>query len=180
MSESTTALVRTKRFVGCPDGCDHEWQIEHLFGRGDTTVTWNCDDCGKAWRIAVKGEVVEIAHSPKQDEGERIAVILEIPPQSEPIRFKLIKRQYSPGDWDAERERYLYEEHTCPGNWLGGVDVYLGDEPDPHGLARFVEARSLTAEEEAELEHGIGPVALNGAPGCNLERAREEATRRPN
>lgn len=180
MTDSTKTVFYAKRFVRCPKGCDHEWAIEHLFGRGDTSVTWTCDECGEAQRIEIKGESVTLARAPEKDEGPRIAVILEIPPQAEPIRFKLIKRKHSPADWEPERERYLYEEHTCPGNWLGGVDVYLGEEPDPHGLARFVEARPLTAEEEAEIEQGTGPVALDGAPGLNLERAREEAARRPN
>lgn len=173
--------IYTKRFLRCPNGCDCEWSVEHLFGHHESAGPWACDECGEAWRLAIKGEAIEMTRAPKHDYGPRVVVVLEIPPQTEPIRFKLTKRRAA--EFTDENERFLYEEHTCPTNWLGDVDeMYIGEDPDPHHIIRFVEARALTAEEEAKLEHGIGPVTLDGAPGHNLEREHkeQEAARRLN
>jgi hypothetical protein len=169
----------TKRFFRCPNCNGQEFAVEHLMGKHTKAGPWGCDDCGQAWWVEIKGEAVEATRAPQHDYGPHVAVILEIPPQKEPIRFKLHARQYSL-ERTNEEARFLYEEHTCPTNWLGEVtDLYLGEDPDPHHIIRFVESRPFTPEEMAELEHGNGPVALDGAPGLNLEREREEAKGRP-
>ena len=177
--------VYTKRFVRCPNGCDHEFEVEHMLDKPDRSPKagpWYCEDCGDGWNLEQVEDFISMTKHHENQRPRRV-VILEIPPQTEPIRFKLYRWSYGEKTQEerAESDRYFFDEHTCMTNWFSDVqEVYLGDEPDPHGLAQFVEARPLTAEEEAELEHGSGPVALNGAPGLNLERAREEAARRPN
>lgn len=99
------------------------------------------------------------------DEPPRRVVILELPPQTVPVRFKL----YAP-IYDHEKDlpdlpesnRFFYEEHTCPTNWLGQVDeIYFDDEPDVHGF-RFIELRDMTEYEIEMDERGTGPVPLDG------------------
>jgi hypothetical protein len=76
----------------------------------------------------------------------RTTVILQIPPQTDPIVFEVQGWEYSDigGTAEEKREhtRYYYEEHTCPTNWFRDVKkISIGDDDDPHGLVVFVEQR---------------------------------------
>jgi len=98
-------------------------------------------------------------------------VQLEIPPQTKPITLYVKGQRFSdqPDPWSQDPPlsnlEYYYEEHTCPINYLHhALEVRLGDDADPHGLARFVDVQEcaqgadvkkiaeLTAEEDAEKE----------------------------
>ena len=56
MSEQQVS-VYTKRFFRCPNGCEHEFSVEHMLepGRSTTAGPWYCDDCGKGWRLRFDG-----------------------------------------------------------------------------------------------------------------------------
>lgn len=72
-----------------------------------------------------------------------------------------------------EHERYFYEEHTCPTNFVGPhgkdsegygvVALYHGGDRDPHGVFRYVRAvwmprRYVNAKSLAEQRgHNVGP-----------------------
>ena len=62
--------IKTKRYFTCPNGCDHEFFVEHLLTKGDpcsarpgTTRNagpWYCADCGDSWDIAYTSGSVEV------------------------------------------------------------------------------------------------------------------------
>ena len=144
--------LKTKRYFTCPNGCKHEMMVEHLLGDGAWGVTkdhprrtagpWYCDECGQGWRLTYDASGVDVeAVGKKVDQF----VILELPPQSEAIRFKLRTSRVD-RDLDESADQYFYEEHTCPTNWLRHVDeVSIAGYDDPHGLWKYV--RTYDVEE---------------------------------
>lgn len=41
-------------------------------------------------------------------------------------------------DEEIQHQKYWYEEHTCPTNWLDNViEIWYKGERDPHGAFRF-------------------------------------------
>ena len=57
------------------------------------------------------------------------------------VRGMRFQRAVTPeyGDAEDDRAQYYYEEHTCPTNILDRVEVVIdGDDPDPHGLFRYL------------------------------------------
>lgn len=70
-------------------------------------------------------------------------VLLCIPPQTAPIYLLVeglsFRKRDHVSDDDEPHERYFYDEHTCPTNWIRYVvEIMIGGDSDPHGLARFV------------------------------------------
>jgi len=60
--------------------------------------------------------------------------LLELGPEEKSI-FIVTKGIYQDGNINSESQRYLYEEHTCPINYLQNAEiVMIGDNADPHGL----------------------------------------------
>lgn len=135
-----TPEIKTIRYFTCPNGCAHQFSVEHLFaalapepGRTRMAGPWHCDDCGQGWRITYDAtSLVDV--SPAGDCKRTHWVTLELPPQSSPVRFRVRGVRFTESI-DVESERYFYEEHTCPTNWLRNVDrVEIDGEEDPHGL----------------------------------------------
>lgn len=163
------AELKTRRYFSCPNGCDHELSVEHLF-HGVLAVTaeyprrtagpWYCDVCGQGWRLSYDHESIDVepydggaGNRGFGRDGKRRWqwVVLELPPQREPVRFKVRGMRFSP-EINEENVRYYYEEHTCPVNWLAEVnEVRIGEDADPHGLWRVVEVSDLTDEEKADV-----------------------------
>ncbi len=89
---------------------------------------------------------------------EPVLVTLEMPPQALPVRITFRGFRYYEGSESSIAEaddglRFLYEEHSCPVNWLRNLkEVFLGDEEDPHGLFKFVSAQPWTDECSSQLE----------------------------
>ena len=153
----TPVTITPIRHFACPNGCDHRFNVEHMFGRAQTAGPWYCDDCGQGWNIASDGERVSVEKATANLAGEgdgklrKCFVTLEIPPQRESIFFKVRGMLWTPTitEETAERQRYYYEEHTCPTNWLRNVEeIRIGDDADPHGLAQFVAVYNVDAEGE--------------------------------
>jgi hypothetical protein len=144
--------LKTKRYFTCPNGCKHEMTVEHLLGDGPCGVTkdypkrqagpWYCDECGQGWKLTYDADSVDV----EPVKGKKVDqwVILELPPQTEPIRFK-VKAMRIDRELDESADQYFYEEHTCPTNWLRRVEeVSIGEDDDPHGLFKHV--RTYDAE----------------------------------
>jgi hypothetical protein len=134
--------IKTKRLFTCPNGCAHEFVVEHILREENreprTAGPWYCDDCGQGWRITYSRDGIDVTAAQPDGKKHPQWVILELPPQSEPVRFKVRGQRFS-STIDEDRVRYFYEEHTCPTNWLRDVDeVSIGGSDDPHGLWRLV------------------------------------------
>lgn len=151
----TPVPVIAVRFFACPNGCKCRFEVERLIERSGSAGPWYCDECGQAWRVVSDGEQVSVekaAGGVVMGDGiaRKCFVTLEIPPQSESIFFKVRATRYEQTITPKieEQNRYFYEEHTCPTNWLGDVEeIKIGDDTDPHGLARFVAVYDADAGE---------------------------------
>jgi hypothetical protein len=149
-----TPELKIKRFFTCPNGCSHEFVVEHLLAKGGpcaaakgtprTAGPWYCDDCGDSWNIEYTAESIDVTRSNRPRQVKR-HVVLELSPQTSPIRFR-ITRSCDP-DLNAGNAEYLYESHSCPTNWLRDIDLveFEGDQ-DPHGLIQFVNQFDATPE----------------------------------
>lgn len=145
---------KTKRYFTCPNGCEHEFFIEHLLTKGDPCVApegttrtagpWYCDDCGDSWNIEYTTHSIDVTRSKLPRQIKR-HVVLEIPPLASPIRFRITTMRDP--TFDAGNSEYLYESHSCPTNWLRDIDImeFDGDQ-DPHGVIRFVNQFDATPE----------------------------------
>lgn len=153
--------VKTRRYVTCPNGCEHEFIVEHILSeRIASAGPWYCDECGQGWAVGYREDSAHFEKWTRQhpvgdgtDDGIKRTqfVLLEIPPQQESIWLRVRGMRFTPKQ-DLDADMYFYEEHTCPTNWLGDVEeVWLGEMPDPHGLAR------VAAVSDAE----IGPGEFN-------------------
>lgn len=151
--------IKTKRFFTCPNGCSHQFIVEHLLTPGDpcavtkeyptrTAGPWYCDDCGQGWRITYGSNTIDV--EPARGEKKRDHwVIMELPPQAEPVRFLTRGIRFTE-DIDDDLVRFHHEENTCPTNWLRHVtEVSLGTTTDPHGLFYFVAAFDAQSREDA-------------------------------
>lgn len=163
------AELKTKRYVTCPNGCAHEMTVEHLLGEGPCATTkdyprrragpWFCDDCGQGWDLEYDADSVDL--TPTKGGREKMIrdwCILELPPQTEPVRFKVRGMRFEQAI-EEDNRRYFYEEHTCPTNWLRDVkEIAIGAETDPHGLWKLVAIYDADAEETADAAL-LGPAS---------------------
>lgn len=161
--------IHTRRYFKCPAGCDHEFIVENLLasGKDSNAGPWECAVCGRPWVITFKdGELEVTEHEGIERRRYNDFTILELPPQTESVFFKIKSMRWQPTltPEALDKHRYYYEEHTCPVNWLGVLEVKVGKDADPHGLFRFVTSFDADAEEKEE-----GPRALQ-------EKGREDST----
>lgn len=154
--------VKRTRHFKCPNGCEHEFNIEHLFDRPHSAGPWYCDVCGQGWMVNSfdDGRVDAVAWhgTGDRDDGKmrRQMVVLEIPPLPHPIRLKVRGRRFT-ANIDEESHRYFYEEHTCAVNYFRDVEgIEIDGDEDPHGLARLVSVYDVDAEPEAKSPPQLG------------------------
>lgn len=141
--------LKTQRYFTCPNGCAHRMTVEHLLDANDggprrSAGPWYCDECGQGWKLTYDVDSVDVepAGGKKVDQF----VILELPPQTEPVRFK-VRASRVDRELDESVDVYFYEEHTCPTNWLRRVEeVSVGEDDDPHGLFKHVRTYDVEAE----------------------------------
>lgn len=161
--------TKTERYFECPNGCADggRFIVEHLLdstgscyaksGAPRTAGPWYCESaaCGQGWMIEHEaGEILDVrAYGDKGfvhfgHDGKRrwVWVDLELPPQTEPVRFKVRGMSFS-AEPDLDAKRYFYEEHTCPTNWFREVrEIRIGEDDDPHGLFKLVGVRPYGGE----------------------------------
>jgi hypothetical protein len=147
--------IKTRRYFACPAGCDHEFSVEHLFsgaiaaaaGATRQAGPWYCDACGQAWSLTYDATTIVDVEPAHRGCGRKRKqwVTLELPPQTRPVRFKVLGMRFQEAI-DEDSDRYFYEEHTCPTNWMRNVtEVEFEGDTDPHGLWHLVRV-----EEHAE------------------------------
>lgn len=128
-------------FLKCTtEGCDGEWRVDHL-NPGFVTF-WSCEECHAAFRIARLREWdFEIEPTGMKDSPITVTLRSQTVP---PITVKVNAWRYTHSQHDSkeefeENERYLYDQHTCPTNWLSQVEeIEANGDRDPHGLFEFV------------------------------------------
>ena len=134
----------TQRFIKCPNGCDHEFNVEHIFNRQiGLAGPWHCDVCCQEWMVYIKeNDIIELEKRKpdKYSDGKvyKCWSLLKIPSQKKDIILKIKDNYYIKNDI-ANNKKYFYEEHTCPENIFRMVhEVYIGEDDDPHGLAEYI------------------------------------------
>lgn len=128
-----------KRFVACCVCNAHEFRIDHI-GLGQKVI-WSCDYCGNQLEITPNAASCEVVVcGPKQTPVTITLRSKTVPP----ITLKLHAWKYAHSANDSaeaheHHQRYYYDEHTCPTNFMSQVEqiIFEGDE-DPHGVFEFV------------------------------------------
>lgn len=127
------AVTYTKTFLVCPHCAHHtNSSIDHLEA-GRHFGPWFCDECGGSFLGVANGaDTVLTKHHERQT---KTLDLLVLEPTEKPIYFILDGIQFGE---DGNKE-YLYEEHSCPTNWLRNIRLVSVDgDIDPHGFMEFV------------------------------------------
>lgn len=133
----------------CPACGKHRFSYVPESHDGRRWGPWYCDACGAGW-CGTGTDMVEAARS------RRVATYVLL---KDPARdlYLVVRSGRTDPKWDdeeREQDRYFFEEHTCPTNFLGVDAAVLIEngwpDPDPHGVFKYVatvRADSIPVEE---------------------------------
>lgn len=140
-----TVIEVTKRLILCPCCGESTGSSSDHLAMGVHWGPWYCDNCGQAFHGVNKPEGVAVDRL-----GKRIVetlVLLKLRQNTEkPIHIVVDGRMYVNDDDDLHtaislkqsQDKYHYEEHTCPSNYLA-VNISENGDPDPHGVFEHVQ-----------------------------------------
>jgi len=128
-------FTKPDRYICCPGCGKGEYGVSHLpLG---TKTSWYCDECGVLFTLQViSPDEIDTEVTSKRQEKRLITLKSE-----GPVTLLVEGLAFIPGD-SEEHQRYYYDEHTCPTNYMPNV-VQVIDEAgdrDPHGVFRFISA----------------------------------------
>lgn len=159
------AKIVTKKFFECPACGDHEFQIEHLKDSSSSNWTWQCHSCVSdiSFKLVEDGEI-EITNIKAPPKGKEHLLILLKPvfqdPKAKDKVYLILEERNMRHETDIDElqrsQRYYYNEHTCPGNYLGGATVLEGTDDDPHGIFEFVETIYRPVDFDSNYLHNSG------------------------
>jgi hypothetical protein len=135
--EKINTIIEIKHFIECPYCHNSKNRIDHLFNEEGKEISWGywyCDECGGGYKGIVKGKEVFIEKTIKRKDDSIIFL-------KNGNILLAIKGMYFNGNHDIENDRYFYEEHTCPINYLKNVEMIINledDNIDPHGIFKFI------------------------------------------
>jgi len=154
--------IKAKRYFNCLDCEEGVFWIEHLIDQTPERQwgPWYCDKCGEGHRgTAGNGECrVDLT-------GDRrvwTSVLLKLEPDAGDVYLTVKGMQFTNGDVPdharfEDGDRYHYNEHTCPTNYLRRVIEILQVMPerngkrmestDPHGIFDYVMTAPLYTDE---------------------------------
>lgn len=130
-------------WCGAKSGC----RVDHLYGEAPRGFgPWYCEACGEAMEGTVQiGPLVQVHKAASTKRMTPRLVLLKRDGPS-PVYFVVSDHDHIDGVEPTDEERqvnaeYLYEEHSCPTNWLRDVVAVIEDgDADPHGFLSFVRA----------------------------------------
>jgi Zn finger protein HypA/HybF involved in hydrogenase expression len=129
--------IELKYYIDCPHCGESKSRIDHLFNDGTedkTFGTWYCDECGGGYKGIVKGRDVFVEKV--LDRMDKSIVFL----RNGNILLAVKGRRLN-GKLDISRDKYYYNESTCPTNYLKDIIQVFDlehNEPDPHGIFEYV------------------------------------------
>lgn len=141
-------LLTTRSFV-CPHCNNHNFIYEHLCRQGvPGEWKWNCPKCVSDISFSLNEQLAIEVTNIKVAKHPKALVLLRLEPNDgdslkKPLYLIITTLNYTHTEDLAEyskQEEYYYDIHTCPSNFLGGATVVYGDDDDPHGIFKFVEA----------------------------------------
>lgn len=133
--------AKVRLFIPCPSCTKGLWRVDQL--PISQTATWTCDKCLRTANIERVSETDFETIPAKGRKDTPVTVTLRsitIPP----ITLKLNTWKYDhsqglPQEEYESNERYFYNEHTCPTNWVREIEeIEFQGNRDPHGVFRFV------------------------------------------
>ena len=70
---------------------------------------------------------------------------------------------------EQESERYFFEEHSCPTNWLRDCVTVIEDgDPDPHGFMEFVRSVPIALDFDEDNDDAVRELFLKRSPTPNI------------
>lgn len=150
-------VQRTTTYAVCPACGADAGSIDHLLGK-DMQTWWYCDSCGQRYQLAFKSDgTVDITLA----RGRKITTmdVMVLKPQPKPVYFVVEGMRFEGERDDDDRDeneskQFLYEEHSCPINWLRPVLMSYDGDHDPHGVIEYVCYRD---ESELPPDENWGP-----------------------
>jgi hypothetical protein len=132
-----------RRFhLPCPNCKDGGWRVDQL-GIYDI-VEWECPHCHTQSKIEPLG-IYDFEVTPALIKRRKTPITVTLRSITEPpITVKVNAWKYdhsqdTPQEDFIEQERYFYNEHTCPTNWLQDIQqIEFEGDTDPHGVFEFV------------------------------------------
>lgn len=166
--------LKTKRYFTCLACGIGEMYVEHLMDRNGTFGPWYCSNCGQAHRGKVENGICHVELGKRKK--EETSVLLKMSPDAGDI-FLIVKGSYFDDLNDGrprpchpfsdDKDRYFYNEHTCPTNYLQSaieiITIRNGEaDADPHGIFQYVMTAPPFDDEELHI----------AGPDCLPERLR--------
>lgn len=153
-----TRMTKPQEVLACPY-CDGDtFPVGHL-SDGAPFGPWYCDKCGGSFAgKRVKGMAFELQL--RAERKVKTIDVLVLPPMTLPVYFVVEGMRFELEGREEDDQRFFYEEHSCPTNWLQPEMVYYDGNADPHGLIKFVsscDAGALPPDEP------VGPNAHDDA-----------------
>lgn len=158
MMKKVATTIEVHHFVCCPACGEDSHRVDHLFEDANTHGScdfgpWYCSECGAAFRGQVVGTDVFTELIPEKRK-DRSLVLLKYN-----NLLLMVEGMYFDGKLDKENDRYFYEEHTCPVNFMHNVEAVVdleSNEPDPHGMFEYIGTMPFAdVDEEGVLQQLI-------------------------
>jgi ribosomal protein S27AE len=141
MTETIPVTLTVKKFFDCPACGQGEFRYDHL-EPGRSWGSWACDECG-VWidgTISAAG-LPQVKYSEKLPNIPTLVLLrLRKPLKDGAFVHAVIEAKCHDGKEDliGSGDEFLYNEHTCPTNWLGIAIIIDGEDTDPHGVFEWV------------------------------------------
>jgi hypothetical protein len=142
----------TKLFVSCPTCKKGEFRIDQI-PVGAQYGPWECRICyayAMVRRLSSVDTQIDAAEGRKQT-----PITVTLQSRTEPkiiLKLNAWKYEFSQNNTPEEfqeHERYYYNEHTCPTNFVSQIEqiIFEGDR-DPHGVFEFVSVEDGHIDED--------------------------------
>lgn len=150
-------IAEMRLYAACPACGEKAGRIDHLYsddekrryrGRSQSVGPCVCDECGAGYRVTVTyddhrpalkpGNIVPrvaVERAPEHDCVDTLT-LLRFP--NRPDAYLVVAGTRNASDRPGENERYFYDEHTCPTNYLDIEAIWDGADDDPHGIFAYV------------------------------------------
>lgn len=135
--------AENRLYMICPACQAGDWRVDHLVTGFKTR--WSCHECHVYFDIERTGpnsfDFTQVVGAEGIETPETVTLVSCTNP---PITLKLNtwkyghSQKYSVAE-HRENQRYFYDQHTCPTNWVSQIEaiIFEGDD-DPHGVFKFV------------------------------------------
>jgi len=140
--------INTEEYIVCPN-CNYNRafsisQFKNISKQLLHEYTWVCDICGQHVKISFdENSEMEIE---KVGKDVLTYVLLKFD-STEPL-YAIITANHNT---NVDEIKYIYEEHSCPTNWLRDITTLIHDvDTDPHGIFKVMSI--LQMEDEYSID----------------------------